>query len=461
MFYETHHFAAPNQLMSMADRAAPPPPLSVVGLGRLGVVAAAAATQLGHRVLGVDADIARIERLAAGTSTFAEPGLDDALSDAHACDLLAAVTNIFDAVLDTDATLICVDAPGRADGSVDLSGLEAAACEVGAALAIKADYHLVVVRTTVPPGTTATLVHRILERASGKRCGTDFGLCFQPEFLREGSALADWFSPPCIVIGAFDHRSGAALANLHRGFEAPIHTTGLETAEMVKYVHAAWAAIGVAFANEVGRICQAVGVEGREVLRVFAEDRRFGRPQELARPGFAFATGGVPRNVRALTGLAHGRGLEVPLIDSVLRSNDSHVDHAFRRIMEAGAMRIGLLGVGFDDEPENLAESPQLDLLGRLLEAGCRVLAHDRTADLTAAGSGARSLKIAAPSTRLALQMLPDLLTDTPEQLVDACDLIVVSRDTPSFAAALANRPAGHVVIDLARSTPASRQRGA
>lgn len=124
-------------------------------------------------------------------------------------------------------------------------------------------------------------------------------------------------------------------------------------------------------------------------------------------------------------------------------------------------MRIGLLGVGFDDEPENLAESPQLDLLGRLLEAGCRVLAHDRTADLTAAGSGARSLKIAAPSTRLALQMLPDLLTDTPEQLVDACDLIVVSRDTPSFAAALANRPAGHVVIDLARSTPASRQRSA
>ncbi len=457
MFYETHHFAAPNPLLSMADRAAPLPVLSVVGLGRPGVVAAGAATQLGHRVIGVDEDIGRIERLAAGTSSFQEPGLDDALTDAHACDLLTAATNTVDAVVESDITLLCVEAPGRADGSLDLSALERAATEIGAALAVKADYHVVVVRTTVPPGTTGTLVRQALERASGRRCGEHFGLCYQPDFLREGTALADSFAPPCIVVGAFDARSRIAAASLYRGFEAPMHSLSLEAAEMVKYVHTVWGAIGVAFGNEVGRICETVGIDGRDVMKVFGEERRLGRPQEIVRPGFAFAGNAVPRNVRALIGLAHGSGIEVPLIDSVLRSNDSHVDHAFRQIVESGARRIGLLGVGYDDEPENLSESPQIDLLGRLIEAGCKVLAHDRAADVAGAGRRSCALKTAAPSTRVALQMLPDLLTDTPEELVEACDLIVVSRDTPSFAAALANRPAGHAVIDLARLSASSR----
>jgi GDP-mannose 6-dehydrogenase len=452
VFYETHSFAAPELYSSLADRSVPPPTLSVVGLGRVGLVAAAAATQLGHHVLGVDNDIGRIERLAAGTSAFNEPGLDDALTNAHAGNLLSAATNTIDAVLDSDITLLCVEAPGRADGSLDLSVLERAAEEIGAALAVKAQYHVVVVRTTVPPGTTGKLVREALERASGRRCGEDFGLCFQPEFVREGTALADYFSPPCIVLGAFDARSRVAAASLHRGFEAPMYAVSIEAAEMVKYVHAAWGAIGAAFGNEVGRLCQAVGVDGREVMKAFGEDRRFGRAEGPGSPGLALAGGAVSRDVRALIGLAHGSGTEVPLIDSVLRSNDSHVDHAFRRIMESGARRIGLLGIGFDDEPGSLAESPQVDLLGRLLEAGRSVLVHDRSAEAGAAGRRATALTTACPSTRLALLALPDLMTGTAADLVESCDLIVVSRDTPAYAAALARRPAGHAVLELGRS---------
>jgi GDP-mannose 6-dehydrogenase len=449
LHYETRLFTAPNHLISLGQGSAPLLGLSVIGLGRLGMVAAAVGAQLGHRVLGVDSDIGRIERLAAGCSSFDEPGLDDALTDGHACDLIVATTNILDAVLDSDVTLLCVEAPNVEDGSADLGVLEAAATEVGAALAFKSEYHLVVVRSTVPPGTTRSVVLRALERTSGRTCGVDFGLCYQPDFLREGRALADYFSPPYTVVGAVDERSATVASSLHRGFEAPLHRTTLEAAEMAKYVHTAWGAVGSAFSHEVGRICQVNGIDGNDVMNLFSREK-WDALREGARPGFAFGSSAVPRDLRVLTGLAHGSGIDVPLIDSVLRSNDSHIDHAYRRIVESGANRIGFLGMGYDDGTADLSESPQIDLLGRLLESGCRVLAHDRSVDTPTSGIGARRLRAASPSTRVALQMLPDLLTDTPEELVSACDLIVVSRDTPQFAAALAARPATHAVIDLA-----------
>lgn len=453
MLYETRTFNAPNPILSLAsdEPRAPLPAISVVGLGYVGAVSVACYSQIGHRVIGVDLDLGKVEKIAAGCSPIVEEGLGEALTDGVAADLISASANVLDAVLDTDVTFVCVGTPSRTDGTVDLAALRAVSQEIGAALALKSEYHLVVVRSTVPTGTTRRQVLPEIERVSGKRCGVDFGLCFHPEFLREGVAIADFYAPPKTVIGQFDDKSGAMLAKVYRSIEAPLLRTSIEAAEMVKYVDNTWHAVKVAFANEIGKVCQSVDVDSHKVMDIFVQDRKLNLSPYYLKPGFAFGGSCLPKDVRAITGLAHSNAIEVPLIDSLLRSNDSHIDHAFRLIGECGAKRVGLLGVTFKDGTDDLRESPQIDLLGRLVDAGYKVLAHDRNVNTAGVRLAGGYLKAASPSTRLALQALPDLLTDTPDELVAACDVIVVSHNTPGFVAALKARHPSTTIIDLVR----------
>lgn len=451
MLYETRTFTTLNSAVSTADEALTLPAISIVGLGYVGAVSVACFAQLGHRVVGIDLDLGKVEQIAAGSSPIVEAGLGEALTDGVADDLITAHTNVLDGVLETDITFVCVGTPSRADGTVDLSALKAVAGEIGSALALKSDYHLVVVRSTVPAGTTRRIVLPEIERVSGKRCGRDFGLCFHPEFLREGVAIADFYAPPKTVIGEHDERSGEMLARVYRSIEAPLLRTSIEAAEMVKYVDNTWHAVKVAFANEIGKICQSADVDSHKVMDIFVQDRKLNLSPYYLKPGFAFGGSCLPKDVRAITGLAHANGVEVPLIDSLLRSNDSHIDHAFRLIAETGAKRVGLLGVTFKDGTDDLRESPQIDLLGRLIDAGYKVLAHDRNVNTAGVRLAGGYLKAANPATRVALQVLPDLLTDTAGELVDACDVIVVSHGTPDFIAALEARHPDSTVIDLVR----------
>lgn len=451
MHYETRSFTTPNAVVSMADEPLHLPAISVVGLGYVGAVSVACYAQLGHRVVGIDLDLGKVAQIAAGTSPIVEDGLGDALTDGVADDLITSSPNVLDGVLETDITFVCVGTPSRSDGTVDLSALKVVAAEIGSALALKSDYHLVVVRSTVPAGTTRGVVLPEIERVSGKRCGRDFGLCFHPEFLREGVAIADFYAPPKTLIGEFDEKSGAMLSKIYRGIEAPLLRSSIEAAEMVKYVDNTWHAVKVAFANEIGKICQSANVDSHKVMDIFVQDRKLNLSPYYLKPGFAFGGSCLPKDVRAITGLAHTNGVEVPLIDSLLRSNDSHIDHAFRLIAQAGAKRVGLLGVTFKDGTDDLRESPQIDLLGRLIDAGYKVLAHDRNVNTAAVRLAGGYLKAATPSTRVALQALPDLLTDTASELVEACDVIVVSHGTPEFVAALAERHPGSAVVDLVR----------
>lgn len=450
MLYETRTFATLDPaLSSTADQFLRLPAISVIGLGYVGAVSVACFAQLGHHVVGIDLDLSKVEQIAAGSSPIVEAGLGEALTDGVVDDLITAHPNALEGVLETDITFVCVGTPTGADGTVDLSALTAVAGEIGSALALKSDYHLVVVRSTVPAGTTRRIVLSELEHMSGKRCGHDFGLCFQPEFLREGEAIASFYAPPKTVIGEYDERSGETLARVYRAIEAPLLRTSIETAEMVKYVDNTWHAMNLAFANEIGKICQSAEVDSRKVMDIFVQDRKPSRSPDCVRPGFAFAGSRLARDVRAITGLAEANGLEVPLIDSLLRSNDSHIDHAFRLIAETGAKRVGLLGVTVKDGTDDLRESPQIDLLGRLIDAGYQVLAHDRTVNTACVRLAGGYLEAANPKTRVALQILPDLLTDTAGELVGACDVIVVSRGTPDFIAALEARHPESVIIDL------------
>jgi GDP-mannose 6-dehydrogenase len=427
-----------------------PTVLSIIGLGYVGAVSAACYASMRYRVIGVDLDNAKVAAITAGRAPIVETGLNDLIARGAVEGRLGACTSVRDAVLTSQISFICVGTPSLASGEADLSALRAVARDVGQALREKNDYHLVVVRSTVPAGTTGTVVRPILESESGRRCGIDFGLCFQPEFLREGVAVNDFFSPPKTVIGATDERSGKMLAALYAGIDAPLILTSIDSAEMLKHVDNTWHALKVAFANEVGRICQRLGADSEEVMGIFVRDTKLNLSPYYLRPGFAFGGSCLPKDVRSMCSIARSRGVEAPLLHSILPSNDVHIRHALALIDGSGAKRIGMLGVTFKTGTDDLRESPQLELVARLLDAEVELRLHDR--HITPAGISLAKAHSAASSaeTRAALTALPDLLFPTAQDVVDWADIVVVAHATGESAQAL-RASIVKPVLDLAR----------
>jgi GDP-mannose 6-dehydrogenase len=337
------------------------------------------------------------------------------------------------------------------DGSVNLNALTGAARDIGMALRAKKDWHLVVIRSTIPAGTTRKVVLPELEAASGKKVGRDFGLCFHPEFLREGVAIADFFAPPKTVIGAYDKRSGDALAAIYAGIDAPLIQTTMEAAEMVKYVDNTWHAVKVAFGNEVGRVAQSLGIDSHEVMNIFCQDTKLNISSYYMKPGFAFGGSCLPKDLRGMQGLARKNGMELPMIGSVLASNAWHLDHSFNLVQQTGAKVVGMLGVTFKSGTDDLRESPQLELLGRLVSAGYIVKVYDP--NVTAAGIelALSYMKTASEKTRAALQALPQALCISADALVEECDAVVVAHNTAEFRTALEKADADLAVVDLVR----------
>jgi GDP-mannose 6-dehydrogenase len=266
----------------------PFPAISVIGLGYVGAVSAACFSRIGHRIVGVDLDTRKTDAINAGKGPLVEHDLDDYISEGVQEGRISAVNSSLGAVLATDMTMVCVGTPSEEDGSVNLKALLGAARDIGMAIKAKKEWHLVVIRSTIPAGTTRKMVLPELERASGKKAGRDFGLCFHPEFLREGVAIADFFAPPKTVVGAFDKRSGEALCAIYSSIEAPLIVTSIEAAEMVKYVDNTWHAVKVAFGNEVGRVAQVLGIDSHEVMNIFCQDKKLNISSYYLKPGFAF-----------------------------------------------------------------------------------------------------------------------------------------------------------------------------
>jgi GDP-mannose 6-dehydrogenase len=314
----------------------------------------------------------------------------------------------------------------------------------------------VVIRSTVPAGTTRNVVLPLLEAESGLLCGRDFGLCFQPEFLREGVAIEDFFDPPKTVIGGYDDRSADTLAGLYDQIGGPLIRTSLEAAEMVKQVDNAWHAVKVAFANEVGRLCQGLGTDSHEVMGIFVRDTKLNISPNYLSPGFAFGGSCLPKDVRSICAVASENGIEVPLMRSILPSNDAQIGHALELIEGVCANRIGVLGVTFKTGTDDLRESPQVDLIGRILSGSDRAEVRVWDPNVTEQGLAlaASHSSAASPGTRSALRMLPSLLVAVAEDLVRWADLIVVGHGTAENADLLRRAGKGKVVLDLARLPP-------
>ena len=428
----------------VSDKAA----ISVVGLGYVGAVSCGCFAALGHRVIGVDVDERKVELIGQGRTPIHEARLGDLLADGVAVGRIAATHDLSAAVLDTQVTLVAVGTPTAEDGGCDYRYIEAAAREIGRALAAKADFHAVVLRCSVPPGTTRGVMGRIIEEVSGKVAGRDFGLAFVPEFLREGVAVDDFHNPPKTVIGATDDRTSAMVARLFDPVDAAPIRTEIETAEMVKYVDNVWHAMKVCFANEVGRLSKSMGVDGRRVMEVFVQDDKLNLSPYYLKPGFAYGGSCLPKEVRAVSHLAGAQGVELPLIGSLGRSNELQIAEALRLVRATGATRIGVLGLAFKAGTDDLRESPILDVMSELMDEGVKLLAHDAAvtvdtpieAQLAYVRNGAHGL------ARLA-RRLPGMLCDSPEDVIAASDAIIVTHNLPAYRALLSR--ASLPVIDV------------
>ena len=356
--------------------------ISVFGLGYVGSVSAACFASIGHRVIGVDVNPAKVEMMENGRSPIIEAGMNELVAEGNrGCRLHATVDSIA-AVLESDVSFVCVGTPSLRSGKLDLSHIEKVAREIGAALKQKKSGHTFVLRSTVLPGTTESVVLPILEQASGRRAGTDFTVAYNPEFMREGSAVADFLQPPYTILGAQDSSHLAPLRELYDRTPGKVFETSIPVAEMVKYESNAYHAVKVTFANEVGTLCKQLGVDAQAVTEIFTSDTRLNVSPAYLSPGFAFGGSCLPKDVRALTYKAKELDLKLPLLESLLPSNVEHVERAVEAVMRTHKRKIAQLGLSFKAGTDDLRESPQVQLVKRLLGEGYEVRVWDEDVSL-------------------------------------------------------------------------------
>jgi GDP-mannose 6-dehydrogenase len=419
--------------------------VSIFGLGYVGSVSAACLAMDGHHVVGVDVNPEKVEAINAGRSPIVEPGLEDLLGRAVAARMLRATTDARDAVLSSDLSLLCVGTPSRRNGSLDLTYLQRVAEEIGRALRSKSAYHVVVVRSTVLPGTTHDVVIPAVERESGKAYGEGFGVSVNPEFLREGTALQDFRSPPVTVIGHNHPADATGTIGLYHAIDAPLVCTSVRVAEMLKYASNTWHALKVCFANEIGNLCKRLDVDGHEVMELFCRDDKLNLSPYYLKPGFAFGGSCLPKDVRALEYRAKEMDLELPLLHAILPSNRLQIQQAIDQIIVAGKKNIGLLGFSFKAGTDDLRESPMVVLAETLIGKGCRLRIYDKSV-LVARLVGANKEYIERQ-----IPHLSSLLCDTLEEVVESSEVVVVGNRAAEFAAALTACRQDQIVIDLVR----------
>jgi GDP-mannose 6-dehydrogenase len=394
--------------------------ISIFGLGYVGSVSAACFARLGHQVTGVDVSPAKVDMLQSGQSPIIEAQMDELAAEAHSSGRLLATTNSRQAILDSDVSFICVGTPSLRSGKLDLSHVEHVCREIGATLREKKRHHVIVLRSTVLPGTTESLVIPVLESASGLRAGVDFAVCYNPEFLREGTAVADFLQPPYTILGANEPEALAPVRLLYDGIPGAVFETTITVAEMVKYVSNAFHAVKVGFANEIGTLCKSLEVDTEAITRIFTSDTKLNISPAYLSPGFAFGGSCLPKDLRALTHRAKELDLSLPLLESVMPSNAEHLERAVEMTLQTGKIKIALLGLSFKAATDDLRGSPQVALVKRLLGEGRQVKIWDKHVSLgRLVGSNRQYIEEFIPH-------IGSLLCSSLEEAVAAAEVVVV-----------------------------------
>ena len=396
--------------------------IAVFGLGYVGSVSAACLAEAGHAITGVDVDPVKLDLIRQGRSPVTEPDLDDWLGRGVASGRITVTNDTAKAVTSSDLSLICVGTPSRRNGSLESNYLERVLEEIGTALKSTDAYHVVAVRSTLLPGVLVSTLIPILERASGRVAGRDVGVCVNPEFLREGSAIRDFLAAPFTIVGESDARAGDTLLGAYAHLKAPVHRLRPDEASMVKYASNAYHAVKVAFANEVGALSQQLGIDGREVMRVFCEDRDLNVSKRYLTPGFGFGGSCLPKDLRALNYVAKDRDLDTPLLSSVIPSNEEHIERTVNTVLDSGHRRVALLGLSFKNGSDDLRESPFVTLAEALIGKGLELKICDP--DVTIGRLIGRNL--AYIDARL--PHVAQLMTEDWESAVRAAGVVVVAK---------------------------------
>ncbi|QXV63205.1 nucleotide sugar dehydrogenase [Amycolatopsis sp. TNS106] len=426
--------------------------ISVFGLGYVGCVSAACLAGRGHEVVGVDVNPVKIELVASGKAPVVEERIGELTAEVVAAGKLRATTDVRQAIADSEVSLICVGTPSAPNGSLSTAFLERVAEEIGEALKTKTQRHTVVFRSTMLPGTCLDLLVPILEKSSGRTAGVDFGVAVNPEFLREGSSVKDFFDPPKTVIGELDAASGDVVAALYEGLPGEVFRVPIPVAEMTKYADNSFHGLKIGFANELGAICRALGLDSHQVIDVFLADRKLNISPAYLRPGFAFGGSCLPKDLRGLVYAAHRADVAVPILSHVLPSNDEHLQRAFDLVARTGKRKIGLFGLSFKPGTDDLRESPLVELAERLLGKGYDLRIYDANVSLS------RLIGANREYIEGRLPHLGQLLAGSVGEVVDHAEVCLIGSTDPEVLAAL---PAGggHTIIDLVRVPDADRRR--
>jgi GDP-mannose 6-dehydrogenase len=406
--------------------------VNIFGLGYVGCVSAACLAESGHEVTGIDIDPSKVALINEGRSPIIEPGLDELVRRGVAADKLRASAC---APRIADVSIICVGTPSSENGSLNLGHVDHVAAQIGAYLGGLNAYHVVNVRSTVLPGTVEKRIIPLLEAESGKKAGVDFGVCMNPEFMREGSSVEDFFKPPFTLIGELDSRSGDAVAALYLNVQAPLHRAAIRVAEMLKYASNSFHAVKVSFSNEVGNICKSLGIDSHEVMRLVCLDTKLNISPYYMKPGFAFGGSCLPKDLRALTYKARQLDLDTPLLGAIMRSNRNQIDVAYKLIARTEKKRIGVLGLSFKPGTDDLRDSPVVELVEKLIGKGYDVKVYDEEVSLA----------------RLAIPHIATLMDRSLECVITKSEVVVVAKCHRSAEESLAKLLEGKNVIDLVR----------
>lgn len=417
----------------------------VWGLGYVGTVSAACLARLGHEVIGIDPNLTKVEAINRGDCAIKEPGLHELITQAMKAGTLRATTNGINFIEQAEISLICVGTPSSADGSPQLSFVEAVTHDIGRGLKTISQYHVVCLRSTVFPGTSRNLLARILEEVSGKNVGDGFGLAMNPEFLRESSAVHDFNSPPYTIIGELDRRSGEVVNQLYQGIDAPIRHVSLEEAEFLKITNNVFHALKVGFANEIGRVCDSLGIDSHMLMKLVCLDTKLNISPAYLMPGFAFGGSCLPKDLRSLTYNARRLGIELPIVESILPSNSQQVNLARIRLQEVGAKKVGILGLSFKSGTDDLRESPIINLIRDLWQDGLDLLVYDPDVNLRdMLGANLEYLERQLPQ-------INTILCDRPDEVMSWSEVVVVSQKRSEFLDLLQNVNPSVLVLDLVR----------
>lgn len=419
--------------------------ISIFGLGYVGTVSAGCLAHDGHEVVGVDPFKTKVDLINAGQSPVIEADIGEIVENTVRAGKLRATEDHIKAIHGTELSFVCVGTPSQINGNLDVTYVRRVCEQIGQALKTKQAWHTVVIRSTILPGTMHGVVIPVLEESSGKKAGVDFGVCNNPEFLREGSAVKDFHFPPKIVIGQLEEKGGDILASLNAKLDAPLLRTDLRTSEMVKYIDNTWHALKIGFANEIGNLCKALSIDSHKAMEIFCQDKKLNISPAYLSPGFAFGGSCLPKDLRALVYKAKSHDLQLPILGSILPSNELQIGRGLELIVRRGHKRVGILGFSFKAGTDDLRESPMIEIIERLIGKGFDLRIYDKNVHVASLVGANRDFILNR------IPHISKLMVEDMNDVLHHAETIVIGNNEPSFRSVLGKLRGDQYVVDLVR----------